>query len=621
MRTSANVLRLWLRWRSAGERSRLGSSARTTAEAPALSRRRAGDLWTGALLALVVAAAFCLVYGQTRIAHWTKPVQYRGDALFLLAYLKAAAEGQVVPGAAITVPAMNAPFGADWNDYPRPLKVAFFLTGLLARGVGLPAAANLMLLGTHLLAALSLYGVARHLRARREWAFAAGLAFGTSPYLLWRSFEHVDLALCWHLPLCVLVLGWCFRRAGLPLRSGRFVVAALVAAVTGLHNPYYGFLFGQLLLLTALAQAVRPQKARHALAPLALLLVMAGAAVLDNLGIFLYQLQEGPSAAAMVRPYGNVERFALKPIDLLLPAPAHGLGGWGTWVSVYWGGRLYRGEGGAAYLGLIGIAGLAWLTLASVRPVLRGERARLPAAAAAAAWTQAFSMVGGVNGLLGVFELRWLRGTNRFSVFLLTLGLLYLATRMSRLALPRWGRLAGAASLGALALADHLHGGAQVVAHERVQFESDRLFVAGLEAVLPEGAMLFQYPPIDFPEGRPVGRTGEYDHLRPYLFSTRLRWSFGADKGRPREEWQRRAAELPPAQLANRLEAGGFSGIVVHRGAFPDQGAGFVAALSEGRAFTPAQTWGDWLFVPLRPSASPDPRALLDTPAAPRPGR
>ena len=53
--------------------------------------------------------------------------------------------------------------------------------------MGLFAALNLLLLLAHVLAALSLYAVARYFGARPEWAFAGGVAFGLGHFLFWRT--------------------------------------------------------------------------------------------------------------------------------------------------------------------------------------------------------------------------------------------------------------------------------------------------------------------------------------------------------------------------------------------------------------------------------------------------
>ena len=50
---------------------------------------------------------------------------------------------------------------------------------------------------------------------------------------------HLALSLCWHLPLDILVVAWCFRSRGLDVRSRRFLFASLVAALAALFNVHY----------------------------------------------------------------------------------------------------------------------------------------------------------------------------------------------------------------------------------------------------------------------------------------------------------------------------------------------------------------------------------------------
>jgi phosphoglycerol transferase len=104
------------------------------------------------------------------------------------------------------------------------------------------------------------------------------------------------------------------------------------------------------------------------------------------------------------------------------------------------------------------------------------------------------------------------------------------------------------------------------------QFRNDREFVATLEAVASPGAMICQMPYMNFPESIPYHGLGPYDQLRPYLHSKRLRWSFGAMQGRETDLWRRSVEALPmPAKLA-ALRQAGFSGVLVNRLAFTDDG-------------------------------------------------
>ena len=73
----------------------------------------------------------------------------------------------------------------------------------------------------------------------------------------------------------------------------------------------------------------------------------------------------------------------------------------------------------------------------------------MPGALLAVAWILAYSVVGGWNGLLGALGFTWFRGTNRYSVWILALVLLWTVGRLSRA--PWAGRRT--ASLAAAALA------------------------------------------------------------------------------------------------------------------------------------------------------------------------
>ena len=395
---------------------------------------------------------WCAAYGRTSLAAWRTPITYEGDALFLAAYLKAASDGHVFPGASLVVPELNAPFEASWDDHPRTLRAVFLAAGGLARVVGLFAALNLLLLLAHVLAALSLYAVARYFGARREWAFAGGVAFGLGHFLFWRTQAHLDLALCWHLPLCVLVVTWAFGRRGIPVRSRRFPVAVLITVVTALHNPYFACLYAQFLLFAVAAQATRRARRAAVLAPLALTGILAATFLLDNAGSLVYQWRHGANPAAS-RPYGNLERYALKPLELFFPPPGYGLADWGQAARVHWERRIYRGEGGSPYLGIVGAATLAGLFTLTLAAALRRPAQAPPPTAVAIAWILLYSVLGGVNQLLGIFGFLWLRGTNRFSVWILALVLLFLVTR--RFTAGRFAAVA-AALVAAVAIADQV---------------------------------------------------------------------------------------------------------------------------------------------------------------------
>jgi hypothetical protein len=310
------------------------------------------------------------------------------------------------------------------------------------------------------------------------------------------------------------------------------------------------------------------------------------------------------------RPYGNLERFALKPIELLVPPPGAGLVPWRSVASDYYRGALYRGEMGSAYLGLAGVAALAWLTVVSVRAARGRPPRRVPGASLAVIWIFAYSVVGGLNGIVGALGFVWLRATNRFSIWILALVLLWAAARLSR---TSWTRHRGASILAAalattVALADQLLPNFRPAAISQTKsvLASDYTLVRSLEAALPDGAMLFQLPVVDCPEGPPIRKAAPHEHLRPYLHSRRLRFTYGSDKGRPREAWQRRVEALEAEPMADALERMGFAGFLVNRKAYEDGARDLrerLAATGRREAFESPDR--DFLFIRLRPAPSP----------------
>ena len=355
-------------------------------------------------------------------------------------------------------------------------------------------------------------------------------------------------------------------------------------------------------------RALRSRRLAAAVPPLVLLVLLVASVVVDNANVVIAAWNGGPTSA-MDRPYGNLERFALKPIELLLPISHPGLTPWASLGAVYFRSALYRGEMGAAYLGLAGVLGLVCLAGVATASYLRRPKGFVPAPFLAVCFILAGAVVGGFNGILGTLGFVWFRATNRYSIWILTLVLLWGAVAISRSALARRRRLSvlAAAVAAVVALADQVppRVRADAIRELGARVTSDATFVRSLEAVLPPGSMLFQLPVVDFPEGPRVHHATDYEHLRPYLHSRHLRFSYGSDKGRARDAWQHRAESLEPEALADALEQIGFAGLLVNRKGYEDGAQSLRERLAaSGRPEAWESLDGNFLFVRLRPAVN-----------------
>jgi hypothetical protein len=580
----------------------------------ALTRRRWLEVARITALVLVIATTWCLVERRTTGSRFQVPLAAESDALGMLAGAKAAAEGDFQLFLPKIVTRLGAPQGANWNDWPIVDEPLFVVSGWVARVIGLFAAVNLMVLIAHVLAGVAFYLVCRWLRYRWQWAFTGSLVFALSHFAFHRGLPHLTLTFFWHIPLCLLVVWWCGSRAGLRFRSGRFAVAVGVAVATAVQNPYYTGLFLQLLGITALAHLLRGDFGRRFVVPTALAAVTLGCFVLMNIDTMRHQWAHGPNPEPSYRSYRNSEMFALKPLDLFVPPATHRFEPARQFASAYLTDETRKtilpGEAFSSYLGIAGAVAFVWLALVAVRRVAAFPNRPLPVHAVQIVWIILFSVAGGVNGMLGQLGLTAFRCPNRYSIFILALVLLFAVRELTRLS-RRW-HPAAVWLLPLLMLPvffwDQLpqRPSRDSIRAAATALHSDRAFASAMEAELPRGAMVFQLPVMRFPESWPIHQMGDYEHLRPYLHSSHLRFSYGTNKGRGDADWQIEASRKPPAKMLRIIERAGFAAIYINRKGFPDGGAELLARLEElGYTRRIESPLGDLVCVFIRPAAEP----------------
>jgi phosphoglycerol transferase len=227
-------------------------------------------------------------------------------------------------------------------------------------------------------------------------------------------------------------------------------------------------------------------------------------------------------------------------------------------------------------------------------------------------WIVLMFTTGGLNAIIASFTgFTLFRTACRYSVVILLLVLLWAAERLTaweRNAAGRMppetlriGSLTVAAAVCLLVLWDQVPRSPtpeQTGAIAR-QVESDREFVRRMEDSLPDGAMVFQLPVMEY-SGQAIPGIPPYDHFRPYLYSRDLKFSFGNLPGDARDAWQMEsqkrlvegaAVDQQAQQIrfnignvrraVDEIRKQGFVALYINRNGFPDRGRGLADALLE----------------------------------------
>jgi len=559
-------------------------------------------------LTFLMVVIWCWQNHRGTLSSWSLPLDYTGDSLQHLARIKATSEGDLMPFGAHHVRRLAAPFVADWSQFPASDDIANYLCGLIARLTGVMAAGNLALLLAQLSAGWSFYFCARLLRNRWEWSMAGALLFGLSFFSLERGLPHLWLAFTYTVPLALLSCWLVAAGRRTTKRSMWRWLCYGTAGALGASYPYNLFLYLQLLGWSVLVRWWRERWSPSVRLGLVCGLVAVGVCGAVNSHVFSTgEVGGGPSL--LVRNYAATEIYALKPIELFVPPSAHH-GGWLAALGYrYLRWSDWRGEAFSPYLGLAGAIGLVWLLGAFVRDVIVERRVRRSGYALAASWILLFSVIGGPNSILAFF-LRFdvFRASNRYSIFLLALGLLFVASRLSRLTRDwRSGVRLGLAGLVVIVgLWDQLPVRKSLDAVQQIkeQVRGDQRLGEEMERRLGPGAMVFQLPVLDFPEGRPQFQANEYDNLRLYIATRTLRFSYGEIKNRARDAWQHDCREMAPAALVKALESYGFAALCIDRRGYPDEAGQLLADLAEtGRTALFSEPFAAKSVVLLHPAA------------------
>lgn len=524
------------------------------------------------VLCLLTFIIWSWAHNLTSFLAWNTPLGWGGDSWSVLAIAKAFMDGDIIPIQYKWVSHLNAPFSANWNDFPITEEFIFATIGWLGKVIGLYPAANIMLLVAHLLAGLSFLYVGKILKYRTAFVMAGALLFAFSHYIFARGLPHISLSYYWHVPLMLLVTWQIYSSHEIQTKSHQWWMAIITAVIAGAFNPYYMGMFMQFLGFAILLHIVRKQY-NLVLFPILLIAIMSITFLILNADTLLYAWFQGANKEAVSRNLAALDVYALKIPGLVFPPSYHRWQFWANFGEVHYFTKTYiQGEAWSPYLGIVGLVGLVWIAGISGFRILQGKAQMVPMQAWQIQWILLFSLVGGINLLLGTFGIMAFRGTNRYSIFILALVLLFVVRQLSR-GCPTRMTIPVALGLVAIGLWDQLPPKVTLADIQNTAnvVRSDRNFIQQVELNVPKGAMVFQLPVMAYPESPAIIEMGDYEHFRPYFYSKNLHYSYGTIKGRKGADWQNEISKLKPIEMVEKLESYGFSVIILNKKGYKDK--------------------------------------------------
>jgi phosphoglycerol transferase len=562
------------------------------------------------------------------------PLAYAPDAPYYLMLTK----GLVDHGSYLRIPNLGWPFSLQLYDNPESgdnLQLA------LLRGLGFflrdaVLTMNVYYLLTFVAVSLAAWFVLRRLGVSRLVAAVVAILYSFLPYHFARGEAHLLLSGYFMVPIATLLIlqvlsddpPFTARRDSpeprwrLALWSRRALPWFLACAALGSTGPYYAF-FAVLLLAAAVVVDLLGRRSWRRAASGAVAAGVVLVVLLLNLSpSFLYWLSHGQNNQAIPRGISETEVNGLRVSELVLPRVDHRIGAFADaqrksdrFSPVA---TSERGQ----QLGLVGALGFVGLLVFTLSRLLRrrsdddsrgppplgtraeiGKRLGLLTIVAVVVAT-----VSGIALIISALGVRYIRSYNRISVFIAFFALIAVAFALDWVVarVPRWhGRAVVAAAICVAVLAVGIFdqtSSADIPDYKALEraWNSDDVFMHGIERDLGKGAAVFEMPYVFFPEAGTIVGTGPYDQVRGWLHADTLRWSWGSVRGRD-GDWQGALVRLPAPEALDALTAVGFTGLMIDRAGYEDHGARIEAEYTSTLGQEPrVSSDGRLLFYDLR---------------------
>lgn len=542
------------------------------------SSLRRAFVYYGVLGATAVAFIFFLL--RRALPDLTLPIGFGSDGLFYHALASAVFN----EGWWFNSHNMGFPYGAPFVTFPSNSNVDFAVIWLVGQFTNdAPTAINLSWIFLLAAGGVGCAACLRMLGISSLVSFMAGLLYATMPFGIYRNIGHFSLTpylLIYPATVALLSFGEGWDR----LTRLQRTVLLTGCILLGLNYIYYAFFACLALCLALLARGFRLGK-RGWLSPAAMALAIIALTTFFNLVPSINEwVHHGYSPNIRAKIPQEFDYYALKLRHLLTPLWEHSFPPFRSWLAADYNADFpLETENTSARLGFVASVGFIVLL---ITPLL-GRRTWPDAARQIGAGATIlsiglvlYSVMGGLGSLFNLLVAPEIRAANRVTPFIYFFCLVAISLQLDRFKpLPLAGTARRAGHLGlvlcalVLGLIDQAHafiGLNRTRNIQRASVDEIRELVQRLENAAHGSATVFQLPFTEFLNDNGLQRMGPYDHFRPAVFSSKVRWSYPS-MSQQSQLWTGFARTLAPEQLVHFLRASGFNHLWFDRFGYPDR--------------------------------------------------
>lgn len=520
------------------------------------------------------------------------------DGRMTIAIFKSILDGECGFSGIITTDRLAAPFGFSSFDFPMPMFSVILFIKLLSIFSNDPVVVfNLFIIFSFFANAFVMYIVLRKLSVLPLLAVAVAILYTFLPFHFFR-FGHTFYIGYFFIPIWVYVAlklmdrddaFLSLKKTSEAISSVKSWIVLLLLALSSTWNFYYSFFFSLMLLFILFYYVVHRVYKDNYKKLFVVFLAIVLPFFLNMLPYKYMQHEEGVNFQVAQRSPIESEIYGLKISQLLLPVTYHRIDSWERLKDSYNKSSVLFNESQDATLGLVASVGFLSMIVFVFFRRLAINFKYVYYLSQFNLFSLLLATVGGFSVIFAFFVTPDIRAYNRISIFIATFSLIVFAVvahyYLSRVAISK-------VKLAILFLVFMLFAMYDLTPKNMFfgtwpnafsQFVSDRNFVRELEQELldVQNPMIAELPYMPYPENGPIEKLKDYEQILGYLHSDAIKWSYGAVKGREADGWWKSLASLTLENQVLSLQKAGFSGLLVDRRGYNDNGFEVERQLSD----------------------------------------
>lgn len=476
-----------------------------------------------------------VVYHLWEINIFETPFVYGGDGISGLASTKLLIEEGVFN---FTSDRLGAPFGYSIYDGSQSTYLP-----LLLKKIPALFSSNWIfvmnfsyLLGFVMISCVALVVLKTFIYDRRV-AVILSVLFSCTPFHFMRGEAHYGLSFYLSVPIAVYYIIRTMQ-GDILLKHRHYInwnniIYFLSMVIIGIGGLYYAFFTCYFFCVAAVYIFMNEKTIKRLKEVLLSIVIITGTVIAGYIPTIIYTLKHGENTEGIVRATREIDIYGLKIAQLVLPITGHRIPLLAQFKDEF--NRSYgANENDMASLGLVFLIGFIVLLLSIWKKDIDHKKTCLHELVCLNLAALLYASVGGFMSIQGVF-FSMLRAGNRISIYISLFSCICVGILLTDfIKIKKISKKSACIlllcifSVGIFDVTKENYVNKEMINR---MVNNDRAFVEEVENLEKEG-MVLQLPIMDFPENGNILKMGDYAHVVGYLYSDRLRWSYGTFRGR-----------------------------------------------------------------------------------------